>query len=115
MATGDFHDAFEPVAERMGERLVRVHDPLDAVPVLEARLRGDEVLLLKASRGVALERLLPLIDRTWGASHPHGEAERPREGSHHEPGVTTHPAGRVPRNSAVGGDDAVDGASAGGD
>ena len=66
VATGAFHEAFEPVAARMGDRLVRVHDPLDAVAVLEARLRGDETVLLKGSRGVALERLLPLMEARWG-------------------------------------------------
>lgn len=95
VATGEFYPAFERLASGLGERLARVHDPLDAFPVLEARLRGDETVLLKGSRGVALERLLPLMQKTWGASHPHGEAERPRAGSH-QPAVTTQPAGRAP-------------------
>jgi UDP-N-acetylmuramyl pentapeptide synthase len=30
-------------------------------PRLRAALRGDEVLLVKASRGVALERVLPYL------------------------------------------------------
>jgi hypothetical protein len=40
------------------------------------RLRGDEVVLLKGSRGVALERLLPRFEEQWGSLHPHGEAFR---------------------------------------
>jgi UDP-N-acetylmuramoyl-tripeptide--D-alanyl-D-alanine ligase len=35
-------------------------------PVLKSRLAPDAVLLLKASRGVRLERLVPLIER-WAA------------------------------------------------
>ncbi len=66
VATGAFHDAFEPFAQRMGERLARVHDPLEAMAVLEARLHGNEIVLLKGSRGVALERLLPLMEARWG-------------------------------------------------
>jgi UDP-N-acetylmuramyl pentapeptide synthase len=34
--------------------------------VLKSRLAPDAVLLLKASRGVRLERLVPLIER-WAA------------------------------------------------
>ncbi len=106
VATGDFYDAFEPFAATMGERLVRVHDPLEAFPVLQARLRGDEVVMIKGSRGVAMERLLPLIERTWGASHPHGEAARPREGSDHQPDGQERPEGRAP-GATPGGSDAA--------
>ena len=38
------------------------------------RLTGNEVILLKGSRGVALERLLPRFEAKWGSLHPHGEA-----------------------------------------
>jgi hypothetical protein len=31
-------------------------------------------VLLKGSRGVALERLLPRLEDKWGSLHPHGEA-----------------------------------------
>ncbi len=106
VATGDFYDAFEPFAAEMGDRLARVHDPLEALPVLEARLRGDEVVLLKGSRGVAMERLLPVIERTWGASHPHGEAARPREGSDRPPDGLERPEGRAP-GATPGGSDAA--------
>ncbi len=68
VATGAFYDAFAPFAAELGERLVRVHDPLEAMPVLEARLRGNEIVLLKGSRGVALERLLPLLQARWGSA-----------------------------------------------
>ncbi|HEX9109001.1 MAG TPA: UDP-N-acetylmuramoyl-tripeptide--D-alanyl-D-alanine ligase, partial [Longimicrobiales bacterium] len=68
VASGDFHAAFEPFAAEMGQRLVRVQDPLEALEVLEARLRGNEIVLLKGSRGVALERLLPLMEKRWGGT-----------------------------------------------
>jgi UDP-N-acetylmuramoyl-tripeptide--D-alanyl-D-alanine ligase len=42
-------------------RLARVADPAAAAARLEAWLSPGDVLLLKASRGVALERLLPLL------------------------------------------------------
>nr|MBA3894695.1 hypothetical protein [Gemmatimonadales bacterium] len=42
-------------------RLVTAPDPPALAPVLSDRLRGDEVVVLKASRGVALERILPAL------------------------------------------------------
>jgi UDP-N-acetylmuramoyl-tripeptide--D-alanyl-D-alanine ligase len=60
-AVGDFVPALEPYAEQLGERLVTAPDPLALAPLLSSRLRGDEVVVLKASRGVALERILPAI------------------------------------------------------
>ena len=38
----------------------------DAYPMLAARLRGDEVVLLKASRGIALEGIIPLLESDFG-------------------------------------------------
>jgi UDP-N-acetylmuramoyl-tripeptide--D-alanyl-D-alanine ligase len=43
-------------------------DPLEAYKGLRERLAGDEVLLMKASRGVALERLIPLFENDFGDS-----------------------------------------------
>jgi len=60
-AVGDFVPALEPYAEQLGERLVTAPDPLALAPILSERLRGDEVVVLKASRGVALERILPAL------------------------------------------------------
>jgi len=74
VATGAFAEAFEPLASHLGERLVMEVDPLAAYDRLEPALAGDEVVLLKGSRGVALERLLPRFETKWGALHPHGEA-----------------------------------------
>ncbi|HUH13857.1 MAG TPA: UDP-N-acetylmuramoyl-tripeptide--D-alanyl-D-alanine ligase [Longimicrobiales bacterium] len=67
VATGEFASAFASLEGALGERLVRVPDPEDAAAVLEERLRGGEVVLLKGSRGVALERLLPALESLGGA------------------------------------------------
>jgi UDP-N-acetylmuramoyl-tripeptide--D-alanyl-D-alanine ligase len=68
VATGDFAAAFDEVAGALGEGIIRGEDPLAAYESLRPRLKGDEVLLLKASRGVALERLLPLLERDFGGA-----------------------------------------------
>ena len=60
-AVGDFVPALEPYAEALGDRLVTAPDPLTLAPRLRERLRGDEIVVLKASRGVALERILPAL------------------------------------------------------
>jgi UDP-N-acetylmuramoyl-tripeptide--D-alanyl-D-alanine ligase len=69
VATGDFVPA---LAEFAGdERVVAVEDPLEAYESLRPRLDGGETVLLKGSRGVALERLLPLLERDFaGSSDP---------------------------------------------
>ena len=41
-----------------------------AYPALRERLEGDEVVLLKASRGVALEGILPALEQDFGADTP---------------------------------------------
>ena len=43
------------------KRVVVVPTPEAAAPPLQNWLQPDDVLLLKASRGVALERLMPLL------------------------------------------------------
>ncbi len=57
-AVGAFAPAFEPYRAALGGRLVTAPDAAAAAPLVRAALRGDEVVLLKASRGVALERVL---------------------------------------------------------
>jgi UDP-N-acetylmuramoyl-tripeptide--D-alanyl-D-alanine ligase len=61
---GEFARALAPHAAALGERIMTADDPLALVPALTARLRGDEVVVLKASRGVALERILPALTAT---------------------------------------------------
>jgi UDP-N-acetylmuramoyl-tripeptide--D-alanyl-D-alanine ligase len=60
-AVGDFVPAIEPHAAVLGDRLLTAADPLALAPVLAARLRGDEIIVLKASRGVAMERIIPAL------------------------------------------------------
>ncbi len=65
-AVGEFVPALAPHAEALGERLLTAEDPVALGPTLAARLRGDEVVVLKASRGVALERILPALTGVSG-------------------------------------------------
>ncbi|MGH7534086.1 MAG: UDP-N-acetylmuramoyl-tripeptide--D-alanyl-D-alanine ligase, partial [Gemmatimonadales bacterium] len=58
-AVGDFVPALAGYADALGDRLVTAPDPPALGPILAARLRGDELVVLKASRGVALERIIP--------------------------------------------------------
>ncbi|HTC24643.1 MAG TPA: UDP-N-acetylmuramoyl-tripeptide--D-alanyl-D-alanine ligase [Gemmatimonadales bacterium] len=60
-AVGEFVPALAPYAEGLGDRLVTAPDAPAVGPMVADRLRGDEVVVLKASRGVALERILPLL------------------------------------------------------
>jgi UDP-N-acetylmuramoyl-tripeptide--D-alanyl-D-alanine ligase len=60
-AVGEFVPALAPYAPTLGTRLVTAEDPPALGPALAARLEGDEVVVLKASRGVALERILPAL------------------------------------------------------
>jgi UDP-N-acetylmuramoyl-tripeptide--D-alanyl-D-alanine ligase len=77
VATGEFVKAFEPFAAKLGNRLIINADPFAAFDELAPRLSGNELILLKGSRGVALERLLPRLEALKGVPHPHGEAGRP--------------------------------------
>jgi UDP-N-acetylmuramyl pentapeptide synthase len=55
---GEFVAAFAPYRPALGERLLTAADADTLGPQLKAALAGNEILLLKASRGVALERVL---------------------------------------------------------
>lgn len=57
-AVGAFARAFESLREALGGRLIVAADADALAPKLKAALRGNELVLLKASRGVALERVL---------------------------------------------------------
>ncbi|HUF36477.1 MAG TPA: UDP-N-acetylmuramoyl-tripeptide--D-alanyl-D-alanine ligase [Gemmatimonadales bacterium] len=58
---GDFAAALAPYEAALGDRLLTAEEPVALAPRLVSRLRGDEVVVLKASRGVALERILPAL------------------------------------------------------
>ena len=69
VATGAFCNAVEHVEVRsMGSILIAVVDPIEAYEGLRGRLSGDEVVLIKASRGFALERVVPEFVRDFGGS-----------------------------------------------
>jgi UDP-N-acetylmuramoyl-tripeptide--D-alanyl-D-alanine ligase len=71
VATGEF---VAPVRELApAGRVVAEEDPLAAYAALRPALTGRETILLKGSRGVALERWIPLIERDFpagAAAHP---------------------------------------------
>jgi UDP-N-acetylmuramoyl-tripeptide--D-alanyl-D-alanine ligase len=57
-AVGTFARVFESLRETLGGRLITAADAAALGPKLKSALRGNELVLLKASRGVALERVL---------------------------------------------------------
>jgi UDP-N-acetylmuramoyl-tripeptide--D-alanyl-D-alanine ligase len=58
-AIGDFVAPLEAHRATLGDRLLTAPDAAALAPLLAERLQGDELVVLKGSRGVALERLLP--------------------------------------------------------
>ncbi|MBW3570659.1 MAG: UDP-N-acetylmuramoyl-tripeptide--D-alanyl-D-alanine ligase [Gemmatimonadetes bacterium] len=70
VATGDFVPAFEHNQSQLGDRLLAAEDPMQAYEALRPALRGNETILLKGSRGVALERWMPLLERDFGSAEP---------------------------------------------
>lgn len=68
VATGDFVDAFDASAAELGDRLVRCRDPLEAFERVAPSLSPGDTILLKASRGEALERWLPLLEARFARS-----------------------------------------------
>ena len=76
VATGEFIPAFETFAAQLGDRLITAADAPAAWAPLSQRLKGNEVVLLKGSRGVALERLLPNIEQQGTRSQSGAAAAR---------------------------------------
>lgn len=74
VATGDFAAAGRSLRSAFGSSLVTIEDPLEAYEELQGRLGGDEVVLLKASRGLALERVIPCFERDHGSGDTTGTA-----------------------------------------
>ena len=75
---GDFVPALEPYAGALRHRLVTAPDPVALGPLLAPHLRGDEIVVLKASRGVALERILPALKARAKHPAPPGAPLHPR-------------------------------------
>ncbi len=65
VATGGFADAARALHVDGDTRVVTAPDWQPAYPQLRKRLAGDEIVLLKASRGVRLEGLLPLLEEDF--------------------------------------------------
>lgn len=66
VATGGFAEAAEAL-EADEPKVLRAQDWRKAYPALSDWLEGDEVLLLKASRGIALEAMIPLLEADFGS------------------------------------------------
>jgi UDP-N-acetylmuramoyl-tripeptide--D-alanyl-D-alanine ligase len=60
-AVGDFVPALEAHRAELGDRLLTAPDVAALGATLGSRLAGGELVVLKASRGVALERIIPLL------------------------------------------------------
>jgi UDP-N-acetylmuramoyl-tripeptide--D-alanyl-D-alanine ligase len=75
---GEFVPAMEPYAGALRHRLVAAADPMTLAPRLAQHLRGDELVVLKASRGVALERILPALKARAKHPVPPGTSLHPR-------------------------------------
>lgn len=66
VATGAFADAARCAGLR-DERVITGDDWQSVYPTLLERLEGGEVILLKASRGIALEKMLPCLEADFGS------------------------------------------------
>lgn len=77
-AVGDFVPALAPYAGALRHRLITAPDPAALAPLLAPHLRGDEIVVLKASRGVALERILPALMARAQHADPPGAPLHPR-------------------------------------
>lgn len=73
VATGGFADAAS-VIDMPGDRLITAPDWETAYPALVERLDGGEIILLKASRGIALEGILPRLAADFGSAIEPAEA-----------------------------------------
>ena len=65
VATGAFQEAAKLLGAARGKEVITASDWKVAYPELRERLNGDEIVLLKGSRGVALEGIIPLLTRDF--------------------------------------------------
>jgi UDP-N-acetylmuramoyl-tripeptide--D-alanyl-D-alanine ligase len=90
VATGLFAEAAEwIVPPRDGPELIPAEGLDDAREILSDRLGGTEVVLLKASRGVAMESLVPELEARFGPSAP-GTGGNPGGSRHQAAASGTH-------------------------
>jgi UDP-N-acetylmuramoyl-tripeptide--D-alanyl-D-alanine ligase len=75
VATGAFGHAAHAIGSAGSERVITGGEWREVYPLLRTRLRGDDIVLLKASRGVALEGILPLLERDFASAPANGWAE----------------------------------------
>lgn len=96
VATGEFVEAFQDAELPPDAPEILTADDLDALwETLEPRLHGDEVVLVKASRGARLDRIVERLEATFGSSSsggsdPGGPSNHPGGGGRAE----ARPAGR---------------------
>ena len=76
LALGEFASAAERLRDSGGERpataLISSADATRGYALLREHLEGNELILLKGSRGVALERMVPLIEADFGPAARNG-------------------------------------------
>jgi UDP-N-acetylmuramoyl-tripeptide--D-alanyl-D-alanine ligase len=77
-AVGEFVAPLESRADVLGDRLVTAPDAVALGPLLAGRLQGNELVVLKASRGVALERIIPALKSRAQHTSPSGAPLHPR-------------------------------------
>jgi UDP-N-acetylmuramoyl-tripeptide--D-alanyl-D-alanine ligase len=67
LALGEFGPAFDRLSTPAnGTRVKRVTSPASAIETLRSKLSGDEVVLVKASRGERLERVVEGLEARFG-------------------------------------------------
>jgi UDP-N-acetylmuramoyl-tripeptide--D-alanyl-D-alanine ligase len=72
-AVGEFVPAFESLGGKIKKKRLLLGETPEAIaPLLRPQLRPGDVVLLKASRGVELERIVPLLWPSLPASEVHG-------------------------------------------
>lgn len=68
VAVGAFAEAFARLGEAEATRVIRADDLDEAYRRLVERLKGDEAVLIKASRGMRFERAVEMFERDFGGA-----------------------------------------------